>query len=70
MSADTGWPQAAYIEATVKKWENHRTPDDGEPDAVVTLGGMWVHFPGQTPVTDPAHLAYLEREYGKRNTEG
>ena len=64
------FPTAAYIEARVDKWENHRVPDDGAPDETVELGGEWVNQATGQPVTDPAHLAYLFDKTGKRNRPG
>lgn len=47
-----------YKEATqVAKWENGRTPEDGEPDDIVTVT-RWIE--NSEVVTDPDRIDQLE----------
>jgi hypothetical protein len=43
------------------KYNNDRTPDDGEPDEVIIIS-KWFEFDG-TPIEDEARIADLEERY-------
>jgi hypothetical protein len=59
MSTDT--ITAPYrIEMKLAKWENHRTPDDGDPDEIIT-SSAW--YEGGVEITDPVRIAQLEAEH-------
>jgi hypothetical protein len=49
---------AVKVQAKVKKYENGRTPEDGEPDEIVTQE-YWLGLDG-LPITDPARIAQLD----------
>lgn len=44
----------------LKKWENGRTPEDGEPDEVI-VSDQWYEADG-TEIWDPERIAFLEQQ--------
>jgi hypothetical protein len=52
---------ALKIETQVAKYHGDRTPDDGEPDEVVTEPAIWVDAQTGDVITDPERIAQLEK---------
>lgn len=54
-------------EAKVEKYNPGRTPEDGEPDEVMTVSGWFEAVNGEyVPITDPSRIAQLEETYGNK----
>lgn len=66
MATDTSGGHSKVVMA-LRKWENGRTPEDGEPDEVVT-SEEWVGPDGE-PVTDPELIAELEARLAARDRQ-
>ncbi|MDQ3539956.1 MAG: hypothetical protein M3440_04650 [Chloroflexota bacterium] len=49
------------VESILEKWENHRVPEDGEPDEVMT-SFYWAD-PDGNEVTDDAVIEMLTARY-------
>jgi len=66
VATDTGSGHSKVVMA-LRKWENGRTPEDGEPDEVVT-SEEWIGPDGEA-VTDPAVIAELEARLAAREQD-
>lgn len=66
MATDTGSGHSK-VSMVLRKWENDRTPEDGEPDEVVT-SEEWIG-PDGAVVTDPDLIAELEARLAARERQ-